>query len=194
MLGIFLDIETNGLNSYRHRSLEIAFEIVELVSGKSKGAYHAFLDQDEAVWDSSDPESLKINGLSPEKMPGAIREEQAAQEVTQLFEELGVSRQSALYICQNPSFDRAFFSQILSPDIQEAKGWPYRWLDFASMVYAQRLEKAQRHNGPMPWEGGLSKDAIAAALMLPEEKRPHCARRGVEHLLLCYKHALGFFD
>jgi len=194
MLGIFLDIETNGLNSYRHRSLEIAFEIIELVSGESRGIYHAFVEHDKAIWDLSDPQSLEINGLKPEKMPGAISEEQIAKEITELFEKLKISRQSALYICQNPSFDRAFFSQILSPDIQEVKGWPYRWLDFASMVFARRLEKAQKNQGPMPWEGGLSKDAIAAALKLPEEKKPHCAKRGVEHLLLCYKHAMGFFD
>ena len=41
MLGIFLDTETNGLNILRHRVLEIAFKIVDILTGEEIDAYHA---------------------------------------------------------------------------------------------------------------------------------------------------------
>ena len=41
---------------------------------------------------------------------------------------------------------------------------------------------------------GFSKDKIAKSLNLPEEKKPHKAMRGVDHLLLCYEKTVGFKD
>lgn len=194
MRGIFLDIETSGLNSDKHRTLEIAFEVIDLISGDVQASYHAFADQPKSVWELADKTSLQINGLSLDKMPCAIREEQIAKEITNLFNELAIERTSALYICQNPSFDRVFFSQIIDVDSQESRRWPYRWLDFASMVYAKRLEKAQKKAGPLPWEKGLSKDEIAKELGIAPEQKPHSAKRGVEHLIACYRGAMGFVE
>ena len=39
---------------------------------------------------------------------------------------------------------------------------------------------------------GLSKDKIAGAFALASEEKPHRARNGVNHLLLCYEAVVGF--
>jgi DNA polymerase-3 subunit epsilon/oligoribonuclease len=39
---------------------------------------------------------------------------------------------------------------------------------------------------------GFSKDQIAKSLNLPPEEKPHKAINGVNHLILCYKHLVGF--
>ncbi|EKE08172.1 MAG: hypothetical protein ACD_17C00306G0003 [uncultured bacterium] len=70
--------------------------------------------------------------------------------------------------------------------------WPYHWLDLASMYWAIAMKKATQNQGPLPWVTGVSKDQIAAQYRLPEEKKPHRAMNGVEHLLLCYEAIVGF--
>ena len=182
MLGIFLDAETNGLNPFRHVVLEIAFIIKDLVSGEVVEKFVAPLLHPKSTWEQSDPASLQVNGLSPEKLGSGKGPEVVGREIVEIFERLKIRRGSALFICQNPSFDRAFFSQLVSPDIQEKKSWPYHWLDLASMFFALRLKE-----GHVPWDRGLSKDAIAAALKLDPEASPHRALQGVEHLMTCYE-------
>jgi DNA polymerase-3 subunit epsilon/oligoribonuclease len=103
-----------------------------------------------------------------------------------------VKRGDAVFICQNPSFDRAFFAQLVDPDTQEKSLWPYHWLDLASMFWAKAIHCKQQSDGMWPWETGLSKDKIATAFFLPSEERPHRAMNGVDHLILCYKAVVGF--
>ena len=93
---------------------------------------------------------------------------------------------------QNPSFDRAFFAQIIDPDLQEKLLWPYHWLDLASMYWAKALTKEKTEANKMPWVTGLSKDKIATVYKLPAEGKPHRAMNGVDHLILCYEVIVGF--
>ena len=101
-------------------------------------------------------------------------------------------RKKAVFICQNPSFDRGFFSQLIDPDTQEDLNWPYHWLDLASMYWAISMDKAKKQNCPFPWETGISKDLIASHYNLPAEDKPHRAMNGVDHLLICYEAVVGF--
>jgi DNA polymerase-3 subunit epsilon/oligoribonuclease len=103
-----------------------------------------------------------------------------------------VHRKTAVFICQNPSFDRIFFSQLISPEIQEKFNWPYYWLDFASMYWAEAIRVGKQKEEKLPWNTGFSKDKIASEYNLPPETNPHRAMNGVDHLLLCYKHVIGF--
>ena len=64
MIGIFLDTETNGLNSQVHRILEIAFKIVDLTTGEIKEEFQTIVAQPIEAWEKSDQESLRINGFS----------------------------------------------------------------------------------------------------------------------------------
>jgi DNA polymerase-3 subunit epsilon/oligoribonuclease len=192
VLGVFLDTETNGLNAFKHRVLEIAFKIVDLKTGELKEAYNTIIHQPEGVWKSSDPASLKVNGFTHEKLLQGKRADIVAAEITNILQRNNIRRGEAVFICQNPSFDRIFFSQLIDPDIQESLNWPYYWLDLASMYWAESIRRGKENPKHFPWVTGFSKDRIAAVYHLPAEAQPHQAKNGVDHLLLCYEKVIGF--
>lgn len=192
MLGIFLDTETNGLNPKIHKVFELAFKVVDLTSGKLKDQYQTMISHPIEIWEKSDQESLQINGFTWNEISGGKTLLQSSQEIIDCFAKWGIQRKKGVFICQNPSFDRVFFSQLIDPNTQESLRWPYHWLDLASMHWALCLEKAKKGGGKFPWEVGLSKDSIAAYYHLPEEAKPHRAMNGVDHLLLCYEAVVGF--
>lgn len=192
MLGIFLDTETNGLDPYNHRSLEIAIQIVDLYTGEVKGTFESLIHQDIEIWKKSDLESLRVNGFTYDIVSKGKPEKTIGDEIIALFTGLKIKRNEAVYICQNPSFDRAFFSQIVPIPTQELLRWPYHWLDLASMYWADTMNRAKKEKKPFPWESGFSKDLIAMNYSLPIENRPHRAMNGVRHLILCYEAVVGF--
>ena len=192
MIGVFLDTETNGLNAFKHRVLEIAFKIVDLKSGELKEAYEAIIQQPEKIWQTSDPASLKVNGFTYEKLLQGKKADVVATEITNILQRNQVKRGAAVFICQNPSFDRIFFSQLVDPDIQESLKWPYHWLDLASMYWAESMRRGRENPNHYPWVTGVSKDRIASHYHLPAEEQPHQAMNGVDHLLLCYEKVIGF--
>ena len=192
MLGIFLDTETNGLNSQIHKILELAYKIVDLKTGKIQEEYEAVIAQPIEVWEKSDRESLRVNGFSWNEIERGTSVKLASQEIINSFTKWGIRRKKAVFICQNPSFDRVFFSQLIDPDTQEMLSWPYHWLDLASMYWSRAMYLAKQKEGPFPWDTGFSKDLIATAYHLPAEKKPHRAMNGVSHLLLCYQAVVGF--
>ena len=192
MLGIFLDTETNGLNSQIHKILEIAYKIVDLTNGQILDEYQTIVMQPIESWEKSDQESLRINGFTWAEVSSGRTPRSISQHIIDTFTRLGIRRKKAVFICQNPSFDRVFFSQLIDPDTQELLSWPYHWLDLASMYWALSLHQAKLHATPLPWETGFSKDLIATHYNLPSESKPHRAMNGVSHLLLCYQHVVGF--
>ena len=192
MLGVFLDSETNGLNPHVHKILEIAFKIVDLKTGDVKDEYQTLILQPFDAWEKSDPESLRINGFTWDEVKMGLSARHASQKIIDQFSKWNIRRKQAVFICQNPSFDRIFFSQLIDPDTQELLSWPYHWFDLASMFWAIAMDKSKHNQGPPPWELHFSKDAIAAHYQLPPEEKPHRAMNGVKHLLLCYQAVVGF--
>lgn len=192
MLGIFLDSETNGLNAQIHKILEIAFKIVDLNTGEIKDSYQTVIAQPVEAWEKSDQESLRINGFTWDEVGKGKTPRLASQQIIDYFTTWGIRRKKAVFICQNPSFDRVFFSQLIDSDTQELLRWPYHWLDLASMHWALTMNRARQDLGPLPWETGFSKDMIASFYKLPSESKPHRAMNGVEHLILCYQAVVGF--
>lgn len=187
MLGVFLDTETNGLNPHKHCILELAYKIIDVATGEEKHSYDVVIKQSRLNWDKGDPHSLIINGFTFEKTEGGTPVEEVSGRIITDFAQHGIRRDKAVFICQNPSFDRAFFSQIIDPDLQESLGWPYHWLDLASMYWAKQVGKS-----PSPWETGVAKDKISETYSLPPEAKPHKAMNGVNHLLGCYQAVVGF--
>lgn len=188
MLGIFLDTETNGLNALKHRLIEVAFKILDVEMGALRGEYSAILRISKEEWGRTDPESVRVNHFSWEEISAhGEAKEVVAEAIVHLFTSLQIARGTAVFICQNPSFDRAFFAQIIDPDLQEKMVLPYHWLDLASMFWAERMRA-----GSTPWETGITKDKIAAFYRLPPEAKPHRAMNGVDHLIACYEAVVGF--
>ncbi len=192
MLGIFLDQETTGLDSYRHKLLEIALKVVDLSSGKNIASYESLIFQPEAVWKASDRGALEVNGFSWDEVSKGKSEKEVGDAICTLFTKLGIQRGKSVFICQNPSFDRAFFSHLIDCYTQEKMHWPYHWLDLASMYWALEVQKTAALELSLPDEIWLSKDHIAHSFELPGEPKPHRAMQGVDHLLLCYGKVVGF--
>ncbi len=192
MLGIFLDSETNGLNAQKHKVIEIAFQIVDVFSGNVLDTFESIVATSSEEWALSDPESLKVNGFTWEEVERAPSRKAVAEQICIHFDKNGIKRNAAVFMCQNPSFDRVFFSQLIDVDAQEKMLWPYHWLDLASMHWVESLKSAAKGEGNFPWEIGYSKDKIAVFHSLPKEEKPHRAMNGVKHLLLCYKAVVGF--
>ena len=188
MLGIFLDTETNGLNARKHHIIEIAYKIVDVQTGAIQDAYETTVFVSFEEWKKSDPLSLKVNGFSWDDVKGGKKPQVLAEEIKRSFKTCNIQRGDAVFICQNPSFDRAFFTQIIDADVQEQLNWPYHWLDLASMYWMKCLLEG----APKPWETGVSKNKIAAEYNLPTEAHPHKAMNGVNHLIDCYKAVAGF--
>ncbi len=187
MLGIFLDTETNGLNPQKHCILEIAFRIVDIELGDVLFSYESLIAQPKHRWETADPHSLIVNGFRFEEISKGLPPEEVAGNILTALSQNGVKRGDAVFICQNPSFDRAFFSQLIDPDMQESLDWPYHWLDLASMFWALQIKQ-----GELPWTNGISKDKISRCYALPPEQKPHRAMNGVDHLLSCYEAVVGF--
>lgn len=188
MLGIFLDTETNGLEPFRHRILDVAYQVIDLITGEKKGEYQSFIKQPKEVWSVSNPDSLKVNGFTYETIQDGKSEAQIKTDILAHFEKLAIHKKNSVFICQNPSFDRVFLSQIIDPKIQNDLLWPYHWLDLASMYWAIYV-KSQKKIADFK---SFSKDMIASDLNLPRESKPHRAMRGAEHLRLCYEALIGF--
>ncbi|NGX53423.1 MAG: hypothetical protein K1000chlam4_00134, partial [Chlamydiae bacterium] len=106
MLLVFLDTETSGLNPEKHRILEIAFKILDSVSGKHVASYSSIIAQPHVVWAAADPESLEINEFTWEEVSTGKPEKVVANEISDLLNQAGMTEQEGVFICQNPSFDR----------------------------------------------------------------------------------------
>lgn len=183
---IFLDTETTGLNPEKHRILEIAYKVLDTATDRVLIGYEEVIAQPAEVWAAADPQSLKVNGFDWETILGGKSEKFIASQITQDFNHLELSKRGGVFVCQNPSFDRAFFTQLINVDLQEHYGWPYHWLDLASMYWATCVREDQKKASLMK-EKELSKNAIARHFGLPEEERPHRAMNGVRHLMACYQ-------
>lgn len=192
MLGIFLDIETTGLNAAKHAPIDIAFKVLDLSTGELKGSYQSIVKQTEEVWQKRDPSSIVINGFTWEEVASGKEPSEVNKEIIAILTQLQIQRGNAVFICQNPAFDRGFFNQIIDVYVQELLNWPYHWLDLASMYWTVCVIAAKREGRPLPEKMSLSKNDIAKVYQLPPEQDPHRAIRGVEHLIECYKAVLGF--
>lgn len=150
MLGVFLDIETNGIDPFRHGPLEVALQIIDLFTGSVEDRYESIVRQPKEVWEKSDPVSLQINGFTEDQLSSGKEVDQVAMELTHLFQQNRIQQGGAVFICQNPSFDRPFFSQFINADFQKKLNWPYHWLDLASMYWALAIQNGRKSNSPLP--------------------------------------------
>jgi oligoribonuclease len=192
VLGVFLDTEANGLNYKKHKLIEIAFRIIDIETGDEKERYESVVFQSFDDWQLSDLDSLQVNGFTWDEVSYGKTTDVIASEILTIFQKHNIKRGEAVFICQNPSFDRVFFAQIIDPDLQEKLLFPYHWLDLASMYWAKAIEAGKEGAVKMPWQTGFSKDKIASVYHLGPEDKPHRAMNGVHHLITCYEAVVGF--
>ena len=191
MLAIFLDIEATGLDSFRHSPIDIALKIVDIKGGIEKGSYQSVILPTQEIWEKRDLSSMEINGYLWEDLALGKPLVKVKEEILDLLQSLKITRGKAVFICQNPAFDRGFFSQIIDVYTQEKLNWPYHWLDFASMYFALVAQDTRKNKLPFPETLNLSKNAIAKLYDIPPEASPHKAMNGVDHLIACYQAVFG---
>lgn len=187
MYGVFLDTETNGLNWQMHDILEIALEIVNLSTGEVLDSYSSFIQMTREEWEKGNKKSLAYTGISYEDLKEGKPKKSVKTDILNLFKKYSIQRGQAVFICQNPTFDRIFFSKLIDVEIQDRFLLPYNWLDLASMHWSKEIG-----NGTLPSSIELAKDKIAANFNIPPEKKPHRAIQGVKHLIECYEKVIGF--
>jgi len=187
---IFLDIETDGLDPDMHVALEIACVCVNLHTMECLFEYTSFINCSHREWCfGSDPKALAINGISFEDVKDAPQPSEVCNDLADLFLSYELDKTNSVIICQNPSFDRSFFSQIMTVETQVELDLPYHWLDLASMAWMKLFAKDVKYlDGIAP----LSKDNLAQQFGIPPEEKPHRALNGVKHLIECYKALLSF--
>lgn len=183
---IFLDTETTGLDTRIHRPIDIAFKILDANTHEVNDTFQSLVQWPKEIWDDRDLTSIEINGYTWEDICRGREVEQIREEIIQKFHDLSILRGEAVFICQNPSFDRSFFNHLVPVYTQEKLNWPYHWLDFASMYWTKLVQNTLTHQQKLPEKMSLSKDSIALAVGLPRESNPHRAINGVEHLIQCY--------
>lgn len=191
MLAIFLDIETTGLDPRQHAAIDLALALVDISSNVIMATYQSLIAIEEEIWHRADPQSLAINGYTWHQVCQGYPPKEVAQAIISLLSTHKVMRGQSVFICQNPSFDRAFFSQLIDVYQQEKLQWPYHWLDLASMYWALETYSYKNKQIPFPTKLSLSKDAIAAQYNLEAEATPHIAINGLKHLMSTYQAVLN---
>ncbi len=191
MRAIFLDIETTGLDATRHRAIDIALKVVDVSSGYYVTSFQSIIKPTLEAWERRDLISMEINGYTWEQVSSGKDSHTVGKEIILLFSDLNIERGNAVYICQNPAFDRGFFNQLVEVYTQEGLNWPYHWLDLASMFWAVLVERSKKEGLPFPEHITVSKNDIAKHFNLPPEMIPHRSMKGVEHLILCYEALFG---
>lgn len=186
MKAIFLDIETDGLDPDMHQALEVGVSIYDLHTMTCLIEYSSFLRCSERHWAfGSDPRALAINGITFEYVKDAKEASDVCSDLAELFLAHEIDKTNSVFICQNPSFDRGFFPQIMPVETQHELELPYHWLDLASMFWSRIVDTNRDH--VMKSSIPFSKDAIAEYLGIPKEEKPHRAINGVRHLISCYR-------
>lgn len=187
MRAIFLDIETSGLNSQIHHPLDIAFKVIDINTGKLITSYQSLIQLTPQQWLVRDPASMQINGYALEELATGKEAASVSEEIQEILNLIHIQRGNAVFLCQNPAFDRAFFNQMVDVYVQERLKWPYHWLDLASMFWTVQFADYRAKQKPFPTELNVSKNAIARHYGLAEEMPPHRAMHGVDHLIACYE-------
>lgn len=191
MQAIFLDMETTGLDPKKHSAIDIAFKIIDISSGQELVEFQQVIKHQSEVWSNRDLNSIEINGYTWEDLCQGESSSLIGEKIIDLFGQVGVQRGKSVFICQNPGFDRAFFSQLVDVYTQERLNWPYHWLDLASMYWGELVRKCRENQIPFPETLNLSKNEIAKNFSLLPETVPHRAMNGVNHLIKCYQSVLG---
>lgn len=199
---IFLDTETSGLSPDTSHVLQIAFKIVNALTGEEIGYFENVVKLPDAAfeywkskpdkWEQENARALQTNGFNWEKMAAGSSPAHVAERICSLLQKLGVNKNNAQFYCQNPSFDRAFFEKLVLDKQREDANIPYHWFDLASADHLLQMHMI-RESGIRPTKRiSYSKDAIAERHGLSPEEKPHEAMNGVNHLIECYKKVVGF--
>lgn len=182
---VFVDIETTGLDFDRYVAIDVALVVVDYFESRSQGilkdVYSCCITCDAKDWDLADKSALKVNGYTRENHVNSKQNYIVGKEIEEFLVKHNIVQGKAFFICQNPSFDRPFFLQLMCHDEMVSLNLPYHWLDLASMYFFHHLSCT------VPQMVDVSKNAIAKSLNTSIERNPHKALNGALHLMICFE-------
>ena len=152
----FVDVETTGLDPARHELLEIA--VVRVDPRKLVVLEETDVRVQPTNLADADPESLRVNGYTPDSWDGALPLAEALDRVAPVLD-------GAILAGHNVGFDRAFLEAAWRSTGRSAPSLDYHVLDTVTLAWPL-LRAAQIDS--------LSLSAVAAHLGL-ERARPHRA-------------------
>lgn len=180
---IFLDIETNGLDPQRHVPIEIGILIYDLDKNDEFEAFTSFIALDAEDKKNSCLTAMQVNGIVDRIPKDAPEIDMVERAIEMFFLQNNISSENCFFLCQNPTFDRPFFHKIIPQIRMNHLGWPYHWLDLASMYWFKSITNGLKLQST---KCILSKDSIAKCLGMDPEPMPHTAIQGAAHLAKCY--------
>ncbi len=130
----FIDVETTGLDPRRHEIIDLGVVLARQVPQKGKGpALLAIGEYEYKVIPErladADPESLKINGYTPEKWAGA-------KPLKEVMEDFAKRTQGASFVAHNMVFDIEFVQQAFyAAGVKNLMH--YHRIDTISMAFAK---------------------------------------------------------
>lgn len=130
----FIDLETTGLDPEKHEIIEIGAIIARQIQCADKGCELEVIDELELKvkpehLETSDPESLKINGYNEGDWLFAVSLQQAIKVLAEKTE-------GAILVAQNVSFDWSFLEKAFAKT-GVANKMDFHRLDLLSMAYAK---------------------------------------------------------
>ncbi len=181
---IVVDTETTGLDSMRHRIIELAFEILDIKIREVLCQYEAKLQINAQQYAEGNKKAYEVNGFTKDMIGKGKSCEEVAEEVIEIFENYNISKNNAYWMGQNPKFDDSFLAQVIPKSKQYELKWPYHSVDTATMFHS--LQMLQVAMGKKYEFVSLSKDDIAKSLGVEPESKPHSALNGVKHAKKLY--------
>jgi DNA polymerase III epsilon subunit-like protein len=164
----FLDIETTGPVFGYHEVIEIGAIRTSHDTKKILGEYEVKIvpeyPQRATLF------ALELNGFSVESW-------QSAQPVREAVTGLSKLTRSAVAVCHNPSFDRAFI-QLMANAVGVELNLDYHWIGTESLAWC-----SYKH-GEL---NGLQLADLCAAFGIDEEPIPHRALEGARTCLRVYR-------
>lgn len=136
----FIDLETTGLDAEKHEIIEIGCIVARQIQCEGRGCELEIIDEldlkvkPEHI-ETSDPESLKINGYHEMDWMFAVSLEQAMKVLSEKTE-------GAILVAQNVSFDWLFLEKAFVKTGVPNK-MDFHRLDLISMAYAKLYHNPQ---------------------------------------------------
>ncbi len=205
---IFLDMEFDGLDVKSDHPIELAFIIVEEISGRFVCDYSHYITLPDAIvdqraWEKEHATALAINNISWETLQTkGLAADKVASDVMKLIRDLNTRTQQIKFYCQNPITDQAFLLGHVIVAEEEQKALPYLWFDLMSAFHAlgqraqtnywQQNSLTRRFVKEPPPPRYYSLDNISRSCGLSAEDRPHSAMTGALQVEKCYEHLIGF--
>jgi len=130
----FIDVETTGLNPDLHEIIDLGVVLVRQVPQEGKGPALEVVGEleykiiPERLF-NADPESLKINGYTPEKWASALP-------LKEVMEDFAVQTKSASFVAHNVAFDLEFIKRAFERSGVKSE-MHYHRIDTISMAFAK---------------------------------------------------------